>query len=128
MLYCSDVSGAFDKVAASRLTKKLRKPGLPQELLGVLAGWLGPRRARVVVDGCFSEVLELANMVFQGTVWGPCLWHLFFEDAQLAIQDAGFEEVVFADDLNAFKAFDNAVPNEELLTESKVSLSRLMAD
>ena len=42
----------------------------------------------------------LRNMVFQGTVLGPTLWNLFYEDARRAIQEAGFVEIVNADDLN----------------------------
>ena len=45
-------------------------------------------------------------MVFQGTVWGPILWNCFFEDARLAIRTSGFQEVVFADDLNSCKTYE----------------------
>ena len=119
VLYCSDVAGAFDKVEAARLTEKLRKLGLPQELLGVLVGWLGPRRARVVVEGCFSEVLVLANMVFQGTVLGPWLWNLYYGDARLAVRKLGFQEVVFADDLNCWKLVPVSTDNKEALAEGR---------
>ena len=39
-LYCSDVSGAFDKVDASILLTKARTLGLNQKILDVLYGWL----------------------------------------------------------------------------------------
>ena len=42
-------------------------------------------------------------MLFQGTVLGPQLWNLFFEDAARAINEFFYEEVIFADDLNAYK-------------------------
>ena len=42
-------------------------------------------------------------MVYQGTVLGPTLWNLFFEDARAAINEVFFTEYVFADDLNAFR-------------------------
>ena len=42
-------------------------------------------------------------MIFQGTVLGPQLWNLYFEDASKAINEYMFEEVVYADDLNAYK-------------------------
>ena len=33
-------------------------------------------------------------MVFQGTVLGPTLWNLFYEDAWRSIHEAGFVEIV----------------------------------
>ena len=114
-LYCSDVAGAFDRVDAERLQAKLQRLGLPRELLGVLASWLGPRRAQVVVDGEHSEVLLLANMVFQGTVLGPSLWNVYYADAKAAVNAKGFQELVYADDLNCWKAFDRVTPNKEVL-------------
>ena len=42
-------------------------------------------------------------MVFQGTVLGPDLWNVFFVDAKEPIRKADFKEIMFADDLNAFK-------------------------
>ena len=45
----------------------------------------------------------LRDMVFQGTVWGPILWNVFYEDARLALNTHGFNKIVFADDLNGYK-------------------------
>ena len=50
-------------------------------------------------------------MIFQGTVLGPPLWNLFFEDARIPIQKSSFKEIVFADDLNAYKRIKRAVRN-----------------
>ena len=68
--YCSDVSGAFDKVNAERLLKKLRARGMPSDLLAVLRSWLQCRLGKVVVSGTESSEIKLCNQVFQGTVWG----------------------------------------------------------
>ena len=72
-LYCADVKGAFDRIDAERLLEKLKSLGAPEELLRVLASWLTPRRARVVLEAMKSRELILKNMVFQGTVLGPSL-------------------------------------------------------
>ena len=53
-------------------------------------------------------------MVFQGTVTGPILWNLFFEDARHAINECLFEEVVFADDLNAYRVFPSSMNNSNI--------------
>ena len=67
-LYCSDVSGAFDKVDAGRLVKKLEAKGFRADVLQVIASWLRKRSAHVIVGGSKSEPMELLNQVFQGTV------------------------------------------------------------
>ena len=56
-------------------------------------------------------------MVFQGTVLGPMLWNVFYEDSSLAIRSQSFEEIVFADDLNAFRKYNAGTPNETILAD-----------
>ena len=96
----SDVSAAFDRVFTPRMVRKLRARRVPSMLLNVLESWLQETCAEVVVNGCRSEKLCLQNMVFQGTVLGPMLWNVFYEDSSLAIRSQSLEEIMFADDLN----------------------------
>ena len=56
----------------------------------------------------------MMDMVYQGTVWGPSLWNLFFAPALSVIASASFTDICYADDLNAFKAFANSVTNAEI--------------
>ena len=76
-VYCSDVSGTFDKVNSRRLVRKLRAKGVPEEILAVLQSWLAARTARVAVGGKFSRDMRISDMVYQGTVLGPPLWNIF---------------------------------------------------
>ena len=69
-VYCSDVSGAFDKVEMTRMVRKLRATGLHESLIATFESWLRTRPANMRVSGDKSETIDLANMVFQGTVWG----------------------------------------------------------
>ena len=57
----------------------------------------------------------LQDMIYQGTVWGPWLWNIFYEDARLALQFASFLAVVFADDLNALRPFPLNAPNKVVI-------------
>ena len=81
----------------------------------MLASWLEERDAFVVVEGVRSSAWKLINQVFQGTVWGPQLWNIFYADARRAIHETGFLETVFADDLNCFRAFDGHASNDDIL-------------
>ena len=116
-VYCSDVSGAFDKVNSRRLLCKLRARGVPMQILVVLQSWMKERKARVAVGGKFSRDMNINNMVYQGTVLGPPLWNVFYADAAVAVNMLEFLEIVFADDLNCFKDFGLHIPNETLHAE-----------
>ena len=64
-------------------------------------------------------------MVYQGTVLGPWLWNLFYEDARDAITENGFEDVVVADDLNAYRTVPNSLETDiclEMADECQQSL------
>ena len=63
-------------------------------------------------------------MVFQGTVLGPALWNLFYEDSRRAIHETGFEEIVYADDLNGFKEFAHNASVVSVLAEAKKCQNR----
>ena len=117
--YCSDVSGAFDKVDSRRLAEKLRAKGINQRLVNLLISWCEDRNAKVAVGGCFSEPFKLANQVFQGTVLGPILGNLYFEDSCVAIRKTGHNEVVFADDLNAWKEYKRSSRNTTIFKQSR---------
>ena len=55
--------------------------------------------------------MQLINMVYQGTVTGPMLWNLFFEDAREAINQCFYTEMAYADDLNAYRLFPDSMSN-----------------
>ena len=124
-IYCSDVAGAFDRVSSKRLLDKLRKEGVHFRIIDIIAPWLGTRQANVVVGGAKSETFLLSDMVFQGTVLGPILWNLFFGDAHFAIRLAKFTEMMFADDLQAYRSFPQSVPNGTILRCAKNCQVRL---
>jgi hypothetical protein len=101
-----------------RLAKKLRAKKTHPTLVAVIS-WLRTRRAKVVVGGKASEDFKLEDMVFQGTVWGPTLWNIFYGDARDAVNEMSFKEVVYADDLNAHREFPGTTKNDVILKSAK---------
>ena len=101
-LYCSDVSGAFDRVDRERLCSKLHACGLPSLAVAFLESWLENREASVIVSGSKSANMPLTNSVYQGTVLGPPFWNTFYADARFPVRELGFIETVFADDFNCW--------------------------
>lgn len=83
---------------------------------------LGPclkSTADVVVNGAKSDLLTMQNMVYQGTVLGPILWNLFFKDAGMVVQNSGFKDITYADDLNAFREHPCHVSNYSIWRDMK---------
>ena len=116
-VYLSDISGAFDRVEKGRLLEKLRLCGLNSKFLQFFDDFLDPRSAVVVVDGASACPLTISNMVYQGTVLGPYLWNIFFTDVSKCINDAGFIDTKFADDLSATKHYPHDKSNDAILTD-----------
>ena len=84
-------------------------------------------KAIVVCGSQRGDQIQLKNMIYQGTVWGPWLWNLFYEDARLALRAHNFVEVVFADDLNALRASPLQTPNTQLMDANKACQAELHA-
>ncbi len=116
-LYCSDVSGAFDRVCEQRLAEKLNRTGLHPRVVGLLRSWLGPCVSVVVLDGQRSAPKPLRNSVYQGTVLGAPLWNVHYADSSDTVQSEGFSEVIFADDLNCSKEFGNHATERQIRAE-----------
>ena len=49
----------------------------------------------------------------------PTLWNLFYEDAWRAIHEAGFVEIVNADDSNGFREFEHNASADSIIAEAK---------
>ena len=99
---------------------KLRSIGVHPKLVAVIDSWLQRRYAHVAVAGKCSEVFEMNNMIYQGTVWGPFLWNCYYADSKNAIRQAGCTEIVYADDLNAFKSFNNKSSNNSIIADMMI--------
>ena len=87
--YLSDIIGAFDRVFKDFLLAKLYAAGVGVQYLNFLDSYLQPRKGRVIVEGVASDVFEIADTVFQGTVLGPCLWNVFFSDVEIPASSTG---------------------------------------
>ena len=111
-VYCSDVSGAFDKVDATILVSKLQQMRVHPKMVKVVQSWLRRRTGHVLVAGSKSAEMALEDMVFQGTVLGPQLWNLFFADAAEPIRITGHTEIVYADDMNACRFHASDIDND----------------
>ena len=113
----SDIAGAFDRVDTTKLVAKLKALGVCDAFVELIASYLAPRSAKVIVNGADSAEFVLENMIFQGTVLGPNLWNIFFADVHEPAESTGCKERKFADDLTTFKSFERSTSNDDILLD-----------
>ena len=108
---------AFDRIDTQQLVAKLKHLAVCAAFVKLLASYLAPQSAKVLINGADSRELILENMIFQGTVLGPYLWNVFFADVHKAAEATGCQERKFADDLSTFKVFKRDVSNDDILLD-----------
>eukprot|EP00969_Alexandrium_andersonii_P294433 13014397-Alexandrium_andersonii.AAC.1 len=67
----------------------------------------------------------MQDMVYQGTVFGAPLWNIFAADARDAIATSGFSEIVFADDLNAYRVPERSCSDADAYLQIRACQDRL---
>ena len=110
-VYCSDVSGAFDRVRAERLLEKLRFKGVSSPGLGQSGGVLAAATNRS--GGRGGPTIEQDATQKRG-VPGHRAWPHTLESTR-----QGFVEIVYADDLNGFRELEHNVNVDSVMTEAK---------
>ena len=77
LLASLDLSSAFDLVDVNLLLKRLKKIGLPSDLIDLISVWLKNRSFYVSIDGQNSTLFDLLLGTVQGSILGPILYAIF---------------------------------------------------
>ena len=111
-----DIAGAFDRVWHQGLTAKLKSLGIDGNLLGLIDNYLQNRVLQVALNGHTSEEYQIEASVPQGSVIGPMLWNVFFNDLLQMIP----QSFAYADDCTlTFKCTDeNRCETIELINDT----------
>lgn len=90
-----DVKNAFNTANWDLILLNARRRGISSSLLRVLASYLKDRKV-MLEPGSVEEVYA---GVSQGSVLGPTLWNLLYDDVMRTCEHIGPELVCYADDL-----------------------------
>lgn len=109
-MFYSDVSKAFDHVYIQLLVKKLAIFPVSNQLLLWFRSYLTERVQYVRIGFTTSRLLKVSSGVGQGTVEGPLLFLIFFNDSDPLVE--GVIPLNFADDkklASEIKCVDDAL-------------------
>ena len=96
-----DIAGAFDTVWHSGLIARLQSLGIEGDLLALLRSYLDNRSMLVVLQGEDSNNYPISAGVPQGSLLGPLLWNIFFDEVLQLSPSA----VAYADDLTITRSY-----------------------
>ena len=112
-----DLSAAFDIVNIDLLVKRLKKVGLPNDVVDLIRVWLSNRSYFVSIDGKNSVLFDLLLGTVQGSVLGPVLYAIFVSPL------FDIEPILaFADDSFNFKSHKN---KNQLIKDMEKSLEAI---
>ena len=101
-----DIEKAFDKVWHDGLLYKIHRLEIPAYLGKWITNYLDSRTFSVRINDSFSQSTPILAGVPQGSVLGPLLFNIFFNDVVDCQASPHIEQALFADDVAAWtKAF-----------------------
>ena len=125
LLMC-DLSAAFDTVPHQVLLDKLALYGLSEATIAWFKSYLEGRKQYVDVNGGRSKTRRIPVGVFQGSIAGPILFIIFFNDL-VTLQDALTKISIYADDNNyKLKLGNNVEENKRLINNKLLQVEEYM--
>ena len=101
----TDLRKAFDSVPHDLLLKKLKAIGIRDKNLAWLTDYLKGRRQRVVINGTYSEYVDVESGVPQGGVLSGILFSVYISDLPEVIKHCNIS--LYADDAKLYAPTNN---------------------
>ena len=121
-----DLSKAFDTLGHATILAKLRSYGIRGNALNWFTNYLFQRTQIVFINGELSDPLPVLCGVPQGSLLGPLLFLIFFNDfAEVCINS---DSVLFADDSILYASANNIAELENKLNEDLQKVSNYFRD
>ena len=98
-----DLKQAYDRTPIPVVLRILESRGLPQGWLSVVKNLYSNCKTRVLVNGAFTEYINLERGLLQGGILSPLLFSIFIDPLANALNsnfpDTEFPALLFADDI-----------------------------
>ena len=104
-IFYADIQKAFDTVDQSLLIRKMAKFPISNKTLRWFASYFKNRKQVVRVNSSVSDTFEVPSSVGQGTILGPLLFLIFFDDFDMNIGST--VALNFADDKKLLRIVSN---------------------
>lgn len=106
-----DIQNAFNSASWQLILNKLRERKICESLISVIASYLSERKLLLETDSV-TKFVNINSGVPQGSVIGPTLWNILYDELLTSEMPPGVKLVGFADDV----AMTVTARNEEILT------------
>lgn len=90
-----DIENAFNSIGWDKIIKAMERKGVERYLINIIVSYLEERK---IVDEN-GKIYSLSCGVPQGSVLGPTLWNLTYDEIMETRVDRGVELIAYADDL-----------------------------
>lgn len=111
-MFYADISKAFDTVNQSQLIRKLATFPISNSILKWFISYYSERKQCVKLNNIKTQHFDVPSSVGQGTIIGPLLFLVFFNDSDMSNDDIKFFN--FADDSKGACVINNRFDTEKL--------------
>lgn len=94
-----DISGAFDNVWWPTILQELKRRDCPRNIYRLIQSYLSDRSATISNSGNYEITKTVNRGCPQGSILGPNLWNLIFDNLLKTLNDLGYQAIAYADDL-----------------------------
>jgi len=116
-----DLSKAFDTLSHATLLNKLQSYGVEGEELNWMKDYLFSRKQYIQIESHISNLEPCYNGVPQGSILGPLLFLIFFNDFQEQLQNT--RTIMYADDTVIYCSGKDVSSIEKALTNDLTRIS-----
>ena len=122
LMVAVDVKNAFNTVAWSRIIEALQSRGISPYLINLVESYFKDRE--IIIDK--KKSIEMTAGVPQGSILGPTLWNLLYDQVLQLRLPNGVSSIAYADDLAIMVEADEKSELEQRTNESLLRIGRWM--